>query len=74
MVARMVYTSGFTSGFIVTNVGRDCTNKDRRCRTMVEIKIDKDKFDKRVEEIMRNAIRRAYDLKVEPSDQQERKQ
>ena len=41
---------------------------------MVEIKIDKKKFDERVEEIMRNAIRRAYDLKVEPSDQQEREQ
>ena len=63
----------YASGFIVTNIGRDCAKKNRRFRTMVEIKVDKDKFDERVEQIMRNAIRRAYDLKVEPSDQ-ERKQ
>jgi hypothetical protein len=41
---------------------------------MVEIKIDKDKFDERVERIIHSAVVQAFGLKPKPSDQQERKQ
>jgi predicted Zn-dependent protease len=40
---------------------------------MVEIKIDKDKFDERVERIIHNTIGHAFGLKPKP-DQQEREQ
>ena len=38
--------------------------KNRRCRAMVEIKLDKDKFDERVERIIHNAIGHAFGLKL----------
>jgi hypothetical protein len=41
---------------------------------MVEIKIDEDKFDERVERIIHNAVGHAFNLKPKPTDQQERKQ
>ena len=42
--------------------------RKKRCWSMVEIKLDRDKFEERVEEIMKNSIIRAYDLKAEQTD------
>jgi hypothetical protein len=38
--------------------------EESECRTMVEIKVDKDKFDERVERMIHNAIDHAFGLKL----------
>ena len=42
--------------------------RKKRCWSMVEIKLDRDKFEGRVEEIIKTSIIRADDLKAEQSD------
>ena len=42
----------------------EIAKEDSEVWTMVEIKVDKDKFDKRVERIIHNAIGHAFGLKL----------
>jgi hypothetical protein len=46
----------YAPGVIVTDVGRHYAKKNQRSGTVVEIKVDKDKFDQRVEKIMNETI------------------
>ena len=42
----------------------EIAQEESEYRTMVEIKVDKDKFDERVERMMHNAIGHAFGLKL----------